>query len=47
MSKALESLRYDVLGSKPSLISLKKNFKTLVLYKSESLGQRAGKEGFH
>lgn len=49
VSKALGSLclRYDVLGSKPSLISFKRftkiekrKKKQLVFYKSESLGQR-------
>lgn len=50
VSKALGSLclRYDVLGSKPSLINFKKPKKTptLVFYKSESLGQRGGEGGF-
>lgn len=46
MNKPLGNLclRYDILGSKPSLISFKKFFfyklKEMVLYKSESLGQR-------
>lgn len=44
-------MRYDELGSKPSLISFKRFKKKskkipLVFYKSESLGQKGGKGGF-